>query len=177
MSSIASTACFTGHRPSKFPFSTKDKLNLDIFLSTVYLLAYEAVTEFGIDTFYCGMQRGMDVWGGQQVLRIKEEFPDIKLICLSPYQDEIYERKGDDLKDYIALVNGCDEFIALHQKYVQGCYFERNRYMVDHSSYIIGAAVPGVRSGTDNTVKYAKKLGRKLHIIDLEAFGRDYGLV
>lgn len=149
---------------------------LGMFLSTVYLLAEEAVRSDGIDTFYCGMQMGMDVWAGQQILRLKKIHPEIKLICVSPFTDEIKRRTGKDLEDYVALRDSCDSFIGLKKEYSRGCYLQRNRYMVDRSDSVI-AALSDFKSsgGTVYTVNYAKRLGKRVRIIDLNAFASDHG--
>ena len=166
--------CFTGHRPEKIPFDTDTKLFLDMLCSVIYMHACDAVRD-GCKTFYCGMQRGVDIWSGKQVLRLKRVYPDIRLICVSPYESEIRSRHGRDLIDYEELKGACDEFVALHKSYEKGCFFERNRYMVDRSGFVIGA-VADFKSGTAQTLAYAKRLGRTVHTIDLRRFAEDYGI-
>lgn len=166
-------ACFTGHRPSKFPFDTQNRAYLDIFLSTVYLLAYDAITLKQINTFYCGMQVGMDIWAGKQILMLKSFFPDTKLVCVSPFEREVESRHGNDLDDYLFLKKNCDEFIALEKNYSSGCYTRRNSFMVERSGYVI-AALSDERSGTSQTIRYARRLGRDIHIIDLKQFAVDH---
>ena len=170
----AKTACFTGHRPEKFPFDTSVRLFRDMITSVLYLHADEAI-KAGYDTFLCGMQRGTDVFAGLAILRLKEIHPHIRLICISPYRSESAGRRGADKEDYLALIEGCDGFIALQEEYSQGCFLRRNRFMVDHSSLIIGA-VADRKSGTGQTLSYAQKKGLRVEEIDLVAFARDYGL-
>ena len=166
--------CFTGHRPEKFPFDVTNEVYLKMFLSVIYMHACEAVRE-GYDTFYCGMQRGMDIWAGKQILNLKRVYPNVKLICVSPYEREISSRRGKDYDDYVLLRDSCDEFITLNEEYREGCFFERNRYMVDRSGYIIGA-ISDSKSGTAQTLAYAERKGLKVHRIDLRRFAEDYNL-
>lgn len=168
------TACFTGHRPEKIPFDTSEKLFLDILARAIYLRSYEAIRS-GYDTFFCGMQRGTDIWAGKQILKLKEEFPDIRLICVSPYEKEINSRKGADMADYIELRDSCDGFIALQREYSRECYQNRNRFMVDNSSLIIGA-VADRKSGTGQTLAYARKKGLRVDEIDLNKFAEQNNL-
>ena len=42
---------------------------------------------------------------------------------------------------------------------------KRNKYMVDNSQYVI-AVWDGSKSGTFNTLKYARKLKRNIMVID-----------
>lgn len=167
-------ACFTGHRPEKMPFDAENKVYVNMLCSVLYMLANEAALE-GCRTFYCGMQRGVDIWAGKAVLSLKRAYPDIRLICVSPYSAEIRGRTGRDRLDYEELKEHCDEFVTLHDTYCKGCFFERNRYMVDRSDYVI-AALSDDNSGTAQTVKYAEKRGRKVHLIRLRQFAEDYGI-
>lgn len=166
--------CFTGHRPEKFPFDVKNELYLKMFKSLIYMHALDAVRD-GCDTFYCGMQRGMDIWAGQQILNLKRIYPSVKLICVSPFEREISSRRGKDYDDYVMLRDNCDEFVTLGTHYRDGCFFERNRYMVDRSGYIIGA-IADPKSGTAQTLAYAERQGLKVHRIDLKRFAEDYNL-
>lgn len=168
------TACFTGHRPEKIPFDTREKVFRDMLTSVIYLHAYEAINS-GYDTFFCGMQRGTDIWAGKQILSLKETFPHIRLICVSPYEKEIEGRRGVDMSDYIDLRENCDEFIVLQEEYSRECYQNRNRFMVDNSSLIIGA-IADRKSGTGQTLAYAKKKGLRVDEIDLVKFAEQYNL-
>ena len=168
------TACFTGHRPEKMPFDTGERAFLDMLTSVIYLRAFEAV-KAGYDTFFCGMQRGIDVWAGKQVLRLKAEYPSVRLICVSPFEREIESRRGADRFDYTELRESSDEFVVLQKDYSPLCYQNRNRFMVDNSSLIIGA-VADRKSGTGQTLAYARKKGRRIEEIDLVKFSEQYDL-
>ena len=90
----------------------------------------------GADTFYCGMALGFDL---DQAARY------------SPRAKEKYE----------ALLSACDEKIVLHEKYENGCMFERNRCMVDRCDVLL-AYLETERGGTFYTVNYAKKRGKRI---------------
>lgn len=169
------TACFTGHRPEKMPFDTHKLQFLDMFTNAIYRRTCEAV-KAGYDTFFCGMQRGVDIWAGKQVLRLKEEYPNVRLICVSPFEREIDRRRGADRFDYTELRESCDGFIALQSEFSPFCYQNRNRFMVDRSSLIIGA-VADRKSGTGQTLAYARKKGLRVEEIDLVKFSEHYNLL
>lgn len=171
---MSGAVCFSGHRPEKMPFDTGNKLYLDMFCSLLYMHANDAIRD-GYDTFYCGMQRGVDIWAGKQIIKLKKIYPHIKLICVSPFEREINQRRGSDLEDYQDLLINCDEFVPLHRDYVNGCYHERNHYMVDRSAYLI-CALSEEKSGTAATLAYAKKHGLRVHSIDLRLFAEQYNL-
>ena len=62
---------------------------------------------------------------------------------------------------YEALLSACDEKIVLHEKYENGCMFERNRCMVDRCDVLL-AYLETERGGTFYTVNYAKKRGKRI---------------
>ena len=72
--------CFTGHRPEKLKRSEEEiKKGLE-----------EAIAKAVIDgytTFITGMARGVDIWAGQIVLRLRQNNPGLKLIVALPYPD------------------------------------------------------------------------------------------
>ena len=40
----------------------------------------------GFTTFITDMARGIDIWAGENVLELKAEYPEIKLVTASPYK-------------------------------------------------------------------------------------------
>ncbi len=175
MDTMPNAACFTGHRPAKFPFDTKDPLKLKMFLSTVYMLTLEAYHDLGITTFYTGMQTGMDIWAGEQVVRLRDKYPEVRLIGVSPYAGEANRRSFRDAEEYFRLKRNCNEFVTLSKTYNKNVFFARNRFMVDASKYVIAAMSPAQPSGTLMTVKYAISRGRRVHVIDLDRFAAELG--
>lgn len=162
------TACFTGHRPEKFPFDCKNPRYLEAFKQELRRQIGEALLK-GYNTFLCGMQRGTDIWAGEEVLRLKRELGEIRLFCISPFASEIRSRYGSDRADYLALKAGCNGFLALEKSFTQNSYRARNEFLVDHSSYIIGA-IADRKSGTGQTLAYAEKAGIEAAEIDLNEF-------
>ena len=62
---------------------------------------------------------------------------------------------------YDALLSACDERVVLHERYENGCMFERNRYMVDRCDVLLAYLESG-RGGTLYTVNYARKKGKRV---------------
>jgi uncharacterized phage-like protein YoqJ len=53
------------------------------------------------------------------------------------------------------VLEQADEAVTLHGRYTEGCYQERNRYMIDRSGHMI-AVFNGEPGGTANAVEYAR---------------------
>ena len=73
----AKRCCFTGHRPQ---FITRPIDDVKVDLENAIMTAVKD----GYRTFITGMARGVDLWAGSIVDRLKLRFPDIKLIAVIP---------------------------------------------------------------------------------------------
>ena len=59
-------------------------------------------------------------------------------------------------KRFDKIIKKADLVKEIKDHYFTGCYQVRNEWMVDHSNLVI-AVFNGQKSGTQNTIKYAKK--------------------
>lgn len=143
--------CFTGHRPEKLQWDEQTVVN------ALESEIYQAITD-GFTTFLTGMARGVDIWAGETVLRLRAAGAPIHLICASPYAG--FERRWSNnwQHRYNAIMQAADhvEFICPH--YSRSCFQIRNVWLVDHSARVI-AVYNGQSGGTRNTLQYAKKQG------------------
>ncbi len=163
------SCCFTGYRPSKFPFpleeGNRDYTDFENSLTNTIL----SVTDENCRTFYTGMAMGFDIIAAETVLLLKKSRNtafDLKLVCAVPFkgQENCYP---DDWKErYNRILEGCDKKIVLSEKYYPGCYFKRNHYMVDKSNFVV-TWFDGRSGGTKETVDYALRQGKR--IINLAA--------
>ena len=134
--------CFTGHRTIS---EGHDSLLSDLLRRTVR----ELYLHDGIKTYYSGGAKGFDTLAAMAVLDVRETFPDIRLVIVLPYANQV---------DRWAAA---DEVVCLAERYYHGCMFIRNRYLVDHSSVCISYQTKQT-GGTAYTVKYASKKGIKV---------------
>ena len=120
--------------------------------------AIKQAIEDGFYTFITGMARGIDMWSGEIVLKLKEYNSDIHLICAPPYEG--FEKRWDlsEQKLYHHILEKADYTKYVWQHYSRSCYQIRNCYMVDHSKRVI-AFYNGTSGGTKNTIDYANRKG------------------
>lgn len=161
------TACFAGHRPSKLPFP-EDETEKIRLIQKLIRREIEDALDLSYTTFITGMAKGVDTWAAMEVLQLKNKYSAIKLVGVSPFRAEIEHLKGADLWRYDLIRHGCDQMVFLADSYFPNCYLVRNKFMVDHSSLVIGA-VSDMQSGTGNTIRYAKKMGLNMRIIDINS--------
>lgn len=157
--SFGSSCCFTGYRPSKFPFSVEkgsaglEKLENSI-IETVFALYADGCT-----TFYSGMAMGFDIIAAEAVLLLKERHEDVCLVCAVPFKEQGAGFPEPWQSRYAEIIKRADKAVIMSDKYYKGCYHRRNAFLVDNSDYVV-TWYDGQPGGTAWTVKYAQNKGR-----------------
>lgn len=149
--------CFTGHRPEKLrtnEATVNQKLEKEI---------RQALND-GMNVFITGMSRGVDIWAAMIVLKLRDENPDIKLICACPHPgfEKRWNKDWQDKFNYI--LDNADYTVTISNSYSRSCYQTRNKWMVNHSKRVI-AVFSGEKSGTKNTIDYALSHSVEVKII------------
>lgn len=148
--------CFTGHRPEKLRLSKEE---------VCVLLEAEirrAIAD-GFTVFITGMARGVDLWAGQIVIRLKREFPEILLVCASVFPGEERRWSPEWRQCYHEVVAGSNYQTFLFPRYEENCFLGRDRWMVDHAARVI-AVYTGGPGGTKYTIDYARAHGVEVRI-------------
>ncbi len=141
-------ACVTGHRAmSAFPAGLSETLR--------------SVVLDGYTEFLVGMALGFDQYCYEELLRMKGEFPQLRIVACIPCGDQAARFTRAQKARYDRLCAAADERIVLYPSYVEGCMQERNRYMVDHSDLVV-AYLRYAGGGTYYTVKYAVERGKEI---------------
>lgn len=143
----------TGHRVLSSDFS-KEELRA----------ALRALAAAGVRTFLCGMALGFDLLCAEEVLLLREELP-VRLVACIPCADQAARYPKSARERYERILDRCDERAVLHERYCDGCMFERNRYMVDRADLLL-AYFTGRQGGTKYTVGYAEKRGIPVYLIE-----------
>ena len=144
------TACFTGHRsiPLMQRGTVRKKLE-----KTVRGLIGKGYRYFG-----AGGALGFDTMAADVILRLRNEFPDIKLILVLPCKTQVDRWSEKDRKIYEKQKAAADKVIYVSETYYNGCMLVRNRRLVDNSSVCV-AYLTHAGGGTAYTVRYAEKSG------------------
>ena len=157
---------FTGHRPKSFPWKYNEADRECVLLKEVLAAQISALAEQGATDFLSGMALGVDLWCAQIVLGLQEKYPTIKLHCVLPCEGQEIKWAASAQAQYRAILKQASNVVYVSRKYTPDCMLERNRYMVDHASILLAVHNGTQRSGTGATVNYARKLGRKIIVIN-----------
>lgn len=161
--------CFSGYRPSKFPFRLKDgDPDFQVMLRNL-TTTITALMDDDCRVFYTGMASGFDIISAEIVLKFKEKQPEITLIAVVPFEEQEKSYSNDWKNRYDAVINACDEVRVLSKEYHNGCYQNRNKFMVDNSDYVV-TWYDGKQGGTRNTLNYAQKKKRYIVNVNTEYF-------
>ena len=141
--------CFTGHRPDKMEQEEKE-------IKPLLEKAIDDAIANGYVTFLTGMAMGTDIWAAEIVLERKKTNPDLHLICALPHPNFEKPRSMAEKMRFNKIIKNADLVKEINDHYFKACYQVRNEWMVDHSDLII-TVFNGQKSGTKNTIDYAKK--------------------
>lgn len=144
------TCCFTGHRD--IPSGQYQK----IFAKTEETI--EAFIQQGYLYFGAGGALGFDTIAALAVLKLKERYPNIRLILVLPCLSQTRGWSKEDIEVYEDIKQKADKVVYTSQEYTRGCMHKRNRHLVDYSSACISYLTEN-KGGTFYTVNYAKSKG------------------
>ncbi|MBD5156135.1 MAG: DUF1273 domain-containing protein [Butyrivibrio sp.] len=154
MNTKEKTVCFSGHRDFHDP-----KAEIEKSLEA----AIRQCIDDGAESFITGGALGYDTLAAWTVIRLREEYPQIKLVLALPCPPaaQTLKWKDEQKAEYEKIRELADEEHILSTCYTRSCMLDRNRFMVDNSYRIIHY-LRSDRGGTRYTVNYAKKQGIEL---------------
>ena len=147
-------ACFSGHR--KLPENCS-KLRANLEKAIIELI------ERGVVFFGNGGAVGFDALAATTVLKLKKEYPHIRLVMVLPCppEDQSMKWNEEQKKRYYDLLDQADKVRILSPRYTSGCMLNRNRHLVDNSGYLI-CYLREQHGGTFYTVNYAEQQRLKI---------------
>lgn len=157
-------ACsFTGHRPERLEGVTEEQV-----IAWLEEQIKAAVVD-GFTDFVTGMQRGVDLWAAEIVLKLREYNPKLRLFsaCAFPGMETKWEKSWQER--YEKVLKSADGYCYVSKRPGRKAFYDRNEWMVGHSSRLI-AVYTGAHGGTLETIKYAKANSKEVIRIRREDF-------
>ena len=148
--------CLTGHRslPSDPDQLAELRQNLRRLICDL--------AQQGITTFYTGGALGFDTMAAMMVLELKSRLPQLRLHLALPYPEQAKRWSRTDRLLYEQIKEHADRVYLVSMEYSAVCMKKRNYFMVDRSRACAYYMVNATRSGTAQTVNYARNQGCKL---------------
>lgn len=163
---ITHACAFTGHRPHKLPWRNNEDASACIALKKMLAERIVALASDGYTEFLSGMAEGVDCWCSQIVLDLREKNPALKLYCILPCEGQDTKWPAASRERYHAILKRADSIVYVNRAYSNQNMLERDRALVQFASLVLAVYDGGFRSGTGATVRYARRLGRELIVID-----------
>ena len=155
---IKKACTFTGHRPERLELpeeQVKEWLKEQI----------ERAVDDGYTDFITGMQRGVDLWAAEAVLKLIDNDRQIRLIAACAFRGMENRWDTDWQQRYHHVLYHSDEVHYISDHPGRKAFYARNHWMVDHASRLI-AVYSGAPGGTKETIDYARKNKRSIVLLE-----------
>lgn len=152
------TCTFTGHRPEHLELPEEQVIQ---WLEE----QIERVANEGYTDFITGMQRGVDLFAAEAVLKLIDKDRQIRLIAACAFRgmEEDWETDWKERYYYVLSRSELVYYISEHPD--KRPFLDRSHWMVDRASRLI-AVYTGAPGDTKETIEYAQK--KNLDIVMIE---------
>lgn len=159
------TCCFIGgcSQNKLFLFEEQTPYYKDIKSKIEKKVVY-LIEKLFVTNFISGMDIGFEQCAAETVLGKKEEYSQITLEGVLPYETHSINWTGAQRNRYYSIMEKSDREVLLQYHYTDDCMRRRNQYMINKSKYII--FFQESTSNIDNLILYAKSKGRVVIVID-----------
>lgn len=143
------TLCFTGVKPERLPDrGERTSIRTKVLRSIMYNEMLAAIDR-GYNVFMTGMRRGIELWAGETALELRNS-RHIKLVAVLPFRGFGADYRGAELWIFSRIMSEADVIVTVCEENIRGCGHISDRFMVQQSAGIIGAA----GSGDEHTDAY-----------------------
>ena len=164
-----SSCSFTGHRPKSFSFGYDENSVEFLELKNKIKNTVIQVCNAGCRTFYCGMAEGADLWCAEVVLELKDQYdPPLEICPVIPFLAQPVTMTKKNQIRYRMIMDASERKYLVSSNFTKNCYQKRNYYLVDSADALIAVFdETNSKSGTAQTVRYAKRKEKQIFIIPI----------
>ena len=163
---LDNSCAFTGHRQYKFPWRYNEADERCVALKAALREQIIALAEAGITDFYSGGADGTDCWAALIVLELKKTNPALKLHMILPHEGQADKWSDSAQGRYHSILRQADTVEHVSREYYDGCMLDRNHRLVEAAGMLLAVYNGERRGGTAATVRYARKLERRIIILN-----------
>lgn len=159
---LDNSCAFTGHRPHKFPWKYNEADSRCVALKTVLMEQITRLVDTGMTAFYSGGADGVDCWAALIVLELRKRNPALRLHMLLPHEGQEDKWSDSAQERYHLILKQADSIEYVSHEYYDGCMLDRNHRLVEVAGSLLAVYNGERRGGTAATVRYARKLDRRI---------------
>lgn len=163
---LDSSCAFTGHRPHKFPWRYNEAESRCLALKAALTEQIIRLVDAGITDFYSGGADGVDCWASLIVLELRKRNPALRLHMLLPHEGQADKWSDSAQERYHLILKQADSIEYVSHAYYDGCMLDRNHRLVEAAETLLAVYNGERRGGTAATVRYARKLDRRIIILN-----------
>ena len=155
---IKHTCTFTGHKPEHLALpeeQVKEWLEEQI----------KRAADEGYKDFISGMQRGVDLWAAETVLKLIRKDRQIRLIAACAFRGMDEDWDLDWRERYYHFLTHAEWVYYISDHPDSKAYLIRSHWMVDRASRLI-AVYTGAPGGTKETIEFAREKKRDIVLIE-----------
>lgn len=163
---LDSCCAFTGHRPHKLPWWYNEADGRCLTLKVALSEQITRLVDAGVTDFYSGGADGVDCWASLIVLELRKKNPALRLHMLLPHEGQADKWSDSAQERYHSILKKADSVEYVSREYYDGCMLDRNHRLVEATGVLLAVYNGEWRGGTAATVRYARKLGRGIIILN-----------
>ena len=159
---LDSCCAFTGHRPHKLLWKYNEADSRCVALKVALMEQITRLVDTGMTDFYSGGADGVDCWASLIVLELRKKNPALRLHMLLPHEGQEDKWSDSAQERYHLILKQADSIEYVSHEYYDGCMLDRNHRMVEAAGTLLAVYNGERRGGTAATVRYARKLDRRI---------------
>ena len=163
---LDSCCAFTGHRPHKLPWRYNEADSRCLALKAALAGQITQLVDAGVTDFYSGGADGVDCWASLIVLELRKKNPALRLHLILPHEGQADKWSDSAQERYHSILEKADSVEYVSREYYDGCMLDRNHRLIEATGVLLAVYNGEWRGGTAATVRYARKLGRRIIILN-----------
>ena len=157
---------FTGHRPHKLPWRYNEADSRCLALKAALAGQITQLVDAGVTDFYSGGADGVDCWASLIVLELRKNNPALRLHLILPHEGQADKWSDSAQERYHSILEKADSVEYVSREYYDGCMLDRNHRLIEATGVLLAVYNGEWRGGTAATVRYARKLDRRIIILN-----------
>ena len=125
------------------------------------------VTYEAISSFYVGMRPGVCQWAAEAVLRVKKDYPSVRLKCVLSCETLADEWTEPQRDRFYSVMEHCDEELMLQGAYTSDCERKCAKFLANRCDTFLAFWDGTEISATGMALLYARRENCEINLIKI----------